>query len=281
MALMKFQAAFRKALFREALMSNISWAIIGGSVAMSVILQDPFVLAIGAGLETAAVLAMMSSQKFVRRVVARFDAEDARKKRMKLDETVKHSDPESRNRYIEIMHSAEEIENLAHESDSTFLTTGLISTISQLETLREKSASLLEKRLLIRRYLSSVDLGALEKDCQKQEKAVAVIQDPVARRQFQQSLGLKREQLETYRSMFVALQRIDGQLEQISATLSSIKGKIVLLKTSEVTTEGGYDQMGEELTSLIGDVELMEDSVEEAAGSLSTARRAPPARVAH
>jgi hypothetical protein len=149
-----------------------------------------------------------------------------------------------------------------------------MSTISQLQTLREKSASLIEKRLLIRRYLSNVDLGAMEKDCQKMERNVAVIQDTVAKRQFQQSLSLKRQELETYRSMFVALQRIDGQLEQIASTLSSLKGKIVLLKTSEVTTEGGYDNMGEELKGLVGDVELMESSVAEAA-SLSTTPKTP------
>ena len=275
---MEFQRSIRKALIREAFMSNASWAIIGGSVAACIGLQDPFVLLIGAALEGAAVLWMLNSQKFIRRVLGKFTDAQEQKKQMRLEEIIKQSDPEVRARYQEILKSAEEIEDLTQNEDSAFLTTGLTSTISQLQTLRDKSASLLEKRLLIRKFLANIDIGALERDCQKQERAIATMQDPISKKQYLQSLNLKRQQLETCRTMFVALQRIDGQLEQIASTLSSLKGKIVLLKTSEVTTAGGYEKMGDELKDLIGDVQVMEDSVEEAA-SFGTVPQKPPQKI--
>lgn len=276
---MEFQKSIRKKLIRAALMSNTSWAIVGGTLALSVGLQDPFVLLLGAAAETVAVMLLLSSQKFVRRVFGQVEAEQEQKKRTRLDSMIKQSDPETRERYVEIMQCAQEIEQLTQENDSAFLTTGLAPIISQLEMLQEKSASLMEKRLLIRKYLSNADTASLEKECQKLERQVSLIQDPIAKRQFQQSLTLKKQELETYRSMFIALQRIDGQLEQISSTLSSLKGKIILLKTSEVTTEGGYEQMGEELKGLIGDVELMENSVADAA-ALGVTRR-PQQKVLH
>ncbi|MBI2836703.1 MAG: hypothetical protein HYX75_00170 [Acidobacteria bacterium] len=276
---MEFQKSIRKKLIRAAFMSNTSWAIIGGSLALSVGLQDPFILLLGAAAETVAVMLLLSSKKFVRRVFGQVEAEQEQKKRTRLDSMIKQSDPETRERYVEIMRCAQEIEQLTQESDSAFLTTGLAPIVSQLEMLQEKSASLMEKRLLIRKYLSNADTASLEKECQKLERHVSLIQDPIAKRQFQQSLTLKKQELETYRSMFIALQRIDGQLEQISSTLSSLKGKIILLKTSEVTTEGGYEQMGEELKGLIGDVELMENSVADAA-ALGVTRR-PQQKVLH
>ncbi|MEW6364504.1 MAG: hypothetical protein AB1714_07680 [Acidobacteriota bacterium] len=281
---MEFQQRIRRSLVRAALNSTTSWVIIGTTLALSIGLQDPFILFFGAAAETLAVMTMLNSKKFTGKVLGRFEEQQNREKQLKFEAIVKQSDPETRQRYFDIVQSSQEIERLSQEGDSAFLSTGLSATISQLQMLREKSANLMEKRLLIRKYLVRVDLSAMERECQKLERNVAVIQDPVAKKQFQQSLTLKRQELETYRSMFVALQRIDGQLEQISSTLSSLKGKIVLLKTSEVTTEGGYDKMGEELKALVGDVELMESSVADAAAleatALSTSRR-PPQRIVH
>lgn len=268
---MQFQQNVRKKLIRAALMSNTSWAILGGSLALSLGLQDPFILLLGAAAEAVAVMMLLSSKKFVGRVFGQIEGEQEQKKRARIENTIRQSDSETRERYEEIMRCSQEIEQLAQESDSTFLATGLTPVLSQLEMLRDKSFSLLEKRLLIRRFLSNADTGSLEKDCQKLERQISMMQDPIAKRQFQQSLTLKKQELDTYRTMFVALQRIDGQLEQISSTLSALKGKIVLLKTSEVTTEGGYEKMGEDLKGLIGDVELMESSVADAA-ALSTER---------
>jgi hypothetical protein len=138
------------------------------------------------------------------------------------------------------------------------------ASMGQVADLMDRCVHLAEKRHQLRSYLEATRAPELQRQASQLEAKLDASTDPVARRLYAQAIEQKRGELENYCAIQQAVQRIDGQLENIECSFGNLLGKLIRLKSVDATHAAvAQNQMSRELTELSTSLETLESSVNE------------------
>lgn len=204
-----------------------------------------------------------SSEEFVKKILRRFDrtediAAEAEFKReisapsLKIKELQQLRD--------NITGTQEKIHVLYSGAD--VFTRGLLGDLAQIEELIERSHGLLLKAQDIRVYLASENIAKVNQDVTLLEEKIQNVRDDFSKQQYQQALDARHKQLETFRDIQQVYERLVSQVTNISMSLESMYFKMMKLKTAEYSlAKAESDQVAEQLTGLLGDVEQLDSAL--------------------
>ncbi len=183
-----------------------------------------------------------------------------------LETSLENMDFETRQRIRYIIQLEREVISECTAKDvAEYASSDLRSLAGQLSPLLTRAILLAQKRKQLQRYLDNVDDHALQNLSRSLEERIAKAADPVAHSQLEQALKARQQEMETYQSIAQAAGRIDGQLENIEATMASWKAKIIRIKTAELASSTSVGQdLHQELSSLSSEVDMLDRSVREA-----------------
>lgn len=138
------------------------------------------------------------------------------------------------------------------------------ASLGQVADLMDRCLHLAEKRHQLRSYLETTRPPELQRQASQLEARLESCGDPVARQLYAQALEQKRGELENYSAIQQAVQRIDGQLENIECSFGNLLGKLIRLKSVDATHAAlAQGQMSRELTQLSANLQVLESSVNE------------------
>ncbi|MCL5284075.1 MAG: hypothetical protein M1330_05155 [Armatimonadetes bacterium] len=183
-----------------------------------------------------------------------------------VEASLENMDFETRQRIRYIIQLEREVISECTAKDvADYASSDLTTLAGQLSPLLTRAIQLAQKRKQLQRYLDNVDDHALLSYCHSLEDRIAKATDPVARSQLDQALKARQQEMETYQSIAQAVGRIDGQLENIEATMASWKAKIIRIKTAELASSTSVGQdLHQELSNLSSEVDMLDRSVREA-----------------
>jgi hypothetical protein len=138
------------------------------------------------------------------------------------------------------------------------------ASLGQVTGLVERCLQLAEKRHQLRTYLDLRRPPELQRQASQLEAKLEAAMDPVARQLYTQALEQKRGELENYCAIQQAVQRIDGQLDNIECSFGNLLGKLIRLKSAdEAHLAVAQNQVSRELTELGANLAALESSVNE------------------
>jgi hypothetical protein len=138
------------------------------------------------------------------------------------------------------------------------------ASLGQVADLMDRCLQLAEKRHQLRRYLETSRPPELQRQATQLEAKLESSSDPVARQLYAQALEQKRGELENYCAIQQAMERIDGQMENIECSFGNLLGRLIRIKSVDATHAAlAQNQMARELTELSANLEALESSVNE------------------
>jgi len=138
------------------------------------------------------------------------------------------------------------------------------ASLGQVTGLVNRCLHLAEKRHQLRTYLEMRRPPELQRQASQLEAKLEMALDPVAQQLYAQALEQKRGELENYCAIQQAVQRIDGQLDNIECSFGNLLGKLIRLKSAdEAHLAVAQHQVSRELTELSATLTALESSVNE------------------
>ena len=267
-----------KLVLRNILISPLSLAIIAAGGAGAVLLRNTGLpLTVGVGIAAFAVIICelilvyrrLNNEQFLAHIMTgRKQAKEQVLSEEKVEELLSTMDFETRQQLRYILQLKKELEQDATSKDVADYARAPLDQIAEnLNPLMQRALQLGKSKQGLTRYLNKVDERSMESYCTALKKRIAGESDAPTREQLEQALAAREAELVTYRSIEQAHGRIDGQIENLEATLASWKARVIRIKTVD---EAGAAAMSEglssELESLTGEIDLLDRSVTEALG---------------
>lgn len=135
----------------------------------------------------------------------------------------------------------------------------------RLGPLVKQAIKLAERRQKLTRYLHNVDERALKNYVNSVRQKIETTTDTVQKAQYEQALRAREAELLTYQSISQTVARIDSQLENVEATLASLKAQVIRIKTADVgLATAASESLYEQLDTLSSEINLLDSSVSEA-----------------
>ncbi len=151
-----------------------------------------------------------------------------------------------------------------HDGEEPLLNDRLSTNLSPVTGLVDRCLLLAEKRHELRGYLERRRPSELQRQASQLEAKLESAMDPVTRQLYVQALEQKRGELENYCAIQQAVQRIDGQLDNVECSFGNLLGKLIRLRTAgEPHGAGAQSQVSRELTELSANLSALESSVNE------------------
>jgi len=138
----------------------------------------------------------------------------------------------------------------------------IISSLGQLES---HAAELVGRADLLARYLSSVSPAMVEGEVARLRAESVATDDPEARKQFEQALVSRQEQLKTLEDIQDARDRVNGTLSKVVAALQALPPKVVRMQVMDA----------ESLTAVSGDVNRELDTLNNEVSAFEETLRMP------
>ena len=135
----------------------------------------------------------------------------------------------------------------------------IISPLGQLEA---HAAELVGRADLLARYLSSVSPAMVEGEVARLRAESVATDDPEARRQFEQALTSRQEQLKTLGDIEDARDRVNGTLSKVVAALQALPSKVVRMQVMDAESlDAVSGDVNRELDTLNNEVSAFEDTL--------------------
>jgi hypothetical protein len=135
---------------------------------------------------------------------------------------------------------------------------------AQLPGLMDRAVQIGKRRKSLLKYTGDTDERSLQRYCDGLRQKIGAEKDSVTREQYEQALKARETELQTWRGITQAINRIDGQYENLEATLASWKAKVIRIKTAD---EAGASTVSEglnmELENLNSSIDMLDASVQE------------------
>jgi len=135
----------------------------------------------------------------------------------------------------------------------------ITSSLGQLET---HAAELVSRADLLTRYLSSVSPTMVEGEVARLRAESVATDDPEARKQFEQALASRQEQLKTLGDIQDARDRVNGTLSKVVAALQALPAKVVRMQVMDAESlDAVSGDVNKELDTLNTEVSAFEDTL--------------------
>jgi len=135
----------------------------------------------------------------------------------------------------------------------------ITSSLRQLET---HAAELVSRADLLTRYLSSVSPTMVEGEVARLRAESVATDDPEARKQFEQALASRQEQLKTLGDIQDARDRVNGTLSKVVAALQALPAKVVRMQVMDAESlDAVSGDVNKELDTLNTEVSAFEDTL--------------------
>lgn len=142
---------------------------------------------------------------------------------------------------------------------------GLVDTVRQTDDLVERGLALSQQRRELLRYLTKTDESTIAARINSMEAKLETEQDPVRRSEIKASLASKRQELEDYGAIQRAAARVLDQLDGIECAFSSLRARLVRIKSTDVSEWLAANQeLQTELGGLNTAVNTLAESINEA-----------------
>jgi len=143
----------------------------------------------------------------------------------------------------------------------------ILGNMFHVDNLVERSGAFLLKAQTIRNYLASEDVEKIQRDIGDLEDKIRQVSDDFSQRQYEQALTARRKHLESLDDIHKIDERLTSQLTNISLSLDSIYSRMMKLKSSDYSLHSAEsDQVSEQLTHLVADVEQLDAALNQNLG---------------
>jgi hypothetical protein len=135
----------------------------------------------------------------------------------------------------------------------------IISSLGQLES---HAAELVSRADLLGRYLGTVSPALVEQEVARLRAESVATDDPEARRQFEQALTSRQEQLRALDDIKDAHDRVNGTLSKVVAALQALPAKVVRMQVMDAESLNAVSgDVNRELDTLNNEVSAFEDTL--------------------
>jgi hypothetical protein len=248
---------------KRALVTPVSLALLTGSAVCAFVPEVWVVTALGLVVEMGVLQLLVRDANFVRAVREEEQRAECDRQAERMARVRRAVDWETAEMLGRIQSLQERLfqENGGEEA---LLSSRFGASLSQVMGLVERCLHLAEKRHQLRTYLEMRRPPELQRQASQLEAKVEAAMDPVARQLYTQALEQKRGELENYCAIQQAVQRIDGQLDNIECSFGNLLGKLIRLKSAdEAHLAVAQNQVSRELTELGANLAALESSVNE------------------
>lgn len=140
----------------------------------------------------------------------------------------------------------------------------LPATRIEVTSLLEHCVSLAEKRRRVNDYLAGLRTHEVQREATVLQNQADRADDEIARRLYQQSADLKRQELENYLRLGEAVMRIDSQLAAVRCTFDNMLSNVVRMQALEgITHQDTADPIVDEINRMKSGVEALDSSLSE------------------
>lgn len=156
--------------------------------------------------------------------------------------------------------SQEKIHRLRTQSDP--MMQHLLRDLSSIDSLVERSQAFLYKAQTLRNYLRSENIPKIERELEGLEAKVRDVSDEFSQRQYAQALQARQSHLAALAEIRRIDERLTSQLTNIALSLDSLYSRMMKLKSADYSFQDAESEhLSEQLTSLLNDVELLDDAL--------------------
>jgi len=135
----------------------------------------------------------------------------------------------------------------------------IISSLGQLES---HAAELVGRADLLGRYLSTVSPSLVETEVARLRAESVATDDPEARRQFEEALASRQEQLRALEDIKDAHDRVNGTLSKVVAALQALPAKVVRMQVMDAESLNAVSgDVNRELDTLNNEVSAFEETL--------------------
>ncbi len=259
-------AARLRYVARSVLLSPLSlvlWAV-GGAACY--LLHSALPLGAAVLAQLALLYLRLHDEAYLRRLFQGREEREELLTDQQVEDLLGQMDFETRQRLRYILQLQKELVREARASDTPeYARADLDRIAGQVGPLVQRATRIATRKQQLVRYLRNVDERALSSYCNNLRQRIAATADPVTKAQFEQALQAREAELETYRAITQAAERIDGQLESVEATFASWKAKVIRIKTADVASAASVSEgLYQELSALNSDIDVLDSSVTEA-----------------
>jgi len=138
----------------------------------------------------------------------------------------------------------------------------IVSSLGQLES---QAGELVGRADLLGRYLATVSPALVETEVARLRAESVATDDPEARKQFEQALASRQEQLKALEDIKDARDRVSGTLSKVVAALQALPAKVVRMQVMDA----------ESLTAVSGDVNRELDTLSNEVSAFEETLRMP------
>lgn len=245
----------------------------GGILLVGLLALSPVLLVIGGGGLAGYIAWRIRDKKFVECLRLQRQQELEAKVEGRIETEAQSFDYETRQRVRYILQLRREVAQECRAEDVPgYVAEELARVSAQLMALVERAVEVAEKKRQISRYLSQIDDAALKRYVGELRRRIEETEDPITRGQYEQALAAREAELASFRAIKQASARIDGQLENVEATLSSWKAQVLRLKSTDETAASFGEDLRTELSRLRGEIDVLDASVAEALATTDETR---------
>jgi hypothetical protein len=253
----------RATLLKRALNSPISWAVIGlGGVGL---LAFPgwLTLALFLGVESATIVLLSRSRSLQQKLIAEEHQEEARTLKQQWKRLRSVLPPEEWQRYHRLWSIQEELRESVERQRDAFLRRSLQPIVERVQRLTRQAGSLMRTRCEVTRALTQMNAADLQRRLQHLEQQLRQTSDDQVARGYRIALAATREGLASVNRLQRALEQLDAHLHAIESGLAAIKLRVLLIQSKELTSHSDYDPIGNALTQLIDEADVIEEVLRE------------------
>lgn len=197
----------------------------------------------------------------IRDDISRRHSQDATARTFRIEEL----DVESRVRMKAIVRLQNEISEDVASSPIDERAAGLAETVEQTENLVDRALVLAQQKRELQRYLTRTDESSITSRLESLQGKLESEIDPARRSEIEISIAAKQQELKDYQAIKLAGARIISQLEAIECSFSSLRARLVRIKSTDIKDwVSANEELKIEFGGLNKSVDTLEQSINEA-----------------
>lgn len=210
-------------------------------------------------------LGRLQDESFIRTAIHEAGERNRKAAAERREFRIEELDVDSRVRMKSIVRLANEIAEDVVNSPVDEVAVGLADTVNRAEALVDRGLSLAQRRRELLRYLNRTDDQAIEARIAGIRGRLGAETDSATRTELEASLAAKLHELDDYRAIERAANRILAELDGIEVAFSSLRARLVRIRSGDLQdwTEANVE-LQTELGSLNNAVDILEQSIGEA-----------------
>ena len=172
-------------------------------------------------------------------------------------------DTDTRTTVEQLREAKAALESVLADTPPDVLTT-MTTTLSSITEMEQYAARLIQRSEEIAHHLASVDLPALVTEVKQLNGKMASTKDPEARKTFEQAKTARMDEIRSLKELKTAKDRIDANLERVTAVLCALPTKIVHMRALDAQAMDRISgDMQKELAAVGSELETSEKVIKQ------------------